>query len=258
MSVSMQQGQPGGDTRATRTGGRSLEAEIPTTILVIEDDLYIRRVVRDVLVPLVDRVIDVASGREALAAFDESAPDLVVMDLGLPDVDGLQLCRELRRRSSAPILVLTARHAVTHKISLLDEGADDYITKPFDSAEFVARVRAQLRRSRLPVVVSPLQVVQIGALTIDFASRAARRDSRLIRLTPIEWELLRQFLAHAGRTLTHRQLFRAVWGGESDSDPQSNLRVHVANLRRKIEIDPVKPTIVVTEAGVGYRFEMSP
>ena len=258
MSVSIQQDLTGGDSRTTRTGGRSLEADVPATILVIEDDLYIRRVVRDALITLVDRVIDVSTGGAALAAFDESVPDLVVMDLGLPDIDGLQLCRELRRRSSAPILVLTARHAVTHKISLLDEGADDYITKPFETAELVARVRAQLRRSRLPMVVSPLQVVQIGALTIDFAARSARRDTRPIRLTPIEWELLRQFRAHAGRTLTHRQLFRAVWGGESDSDPQSNLRVHVANLRRKIEIDPVAPQIVVTEAGVGYRFEMSP
>ena len=244
--------------RSGRPDSRFSGDVVPITVLVIEDDPFILHVVQEALTAVADRVICASTGQAGLTAFDANRPDLVVIDLGLPDIDGLQLCRELRRRSSTPIVVLTARHAVAHKIALLDEGADDYVTKPFDQAEFLARVRAQIRRSRLPASTSPLGVVQIGALTIDFQSRTAQRDTARIPLTPTEWELLRQFITHAGRTLTHRQLFHAVWGTESDSDPQSNLRVHIANLRRKIEVDPVEPQLIVTEAAVGYRFRMLP
>jgi two-component system KDP operon response regulator KdpE len=172
-------------------------------------------------------------------------------------VPGIDVCREIRSWSSAPIIVLSARHSDQEKVALLDAGADDYITKPFSPGELQARVRAQLRRSRLAPAAGPAQTITIGTLVIDPVKPSVKKDDAAVHLTKTEWELLRTLLKHAGRTLTHQQLFRAVWGNSS-GDMQQYLRVHIRALRRKIEADPVRPRLIITEPGVGYRFENEP
>ncbi|HEU0054857.1 MAG TPA: response regulator transcription factor [Longimicrobium sp.] len=225
-----------------------------STILVIDDEPQIRVVVRNALADDDVRVIEAATGREGIDRAAAERPDLVVLDLGLPDVPGISVCAELRKWTTAPIVVLSARHSEAEKVRLLDAGADDYVTKPFGTAELQARVRAQLRRARsVPRPGGAAGPLEIEGLTIDPGRRTLGRGGEEIHLTPTEWDLLRAFLAHAGSTLTHAQLFRSVWG-RSGGDPQAYLRVHVANLRRKIETDPVRPRLIVTEPGVGYRF----
>jgi two-component system KDP operon response regulator KdpE len=222
-------------------------------ILIIDDEPQIRRAVRNALESDCGRVIEAATGREGIDLAAAEGPDLVVLDLGLPDTSGAQVCREIRKWSTVPVVVLSARHSDHEKVQLLDAGADDYITKPFSTVEFRARIRAHLRRSRMqvPEENTPLEV---EGLTVDPARRLVLRDATPIHLTPTEWDLLRAFVRHRGRTLTHHQLFRAVWN-RSDGDPQQYLRVHVANLRRKIERDSLRPRLIVTEPGVGYRFD---
>jgi len=223
-------------------------------ILVIDDEPQIRRVVRNALEGEGVRVIEAAGGREGIDRAAAEQPDLIVLDLGLPDVAGASVCAEVRRWSTAPILVLSARHSEHEKVALLDAGADDYVTKPFSTAELQARVRAQLRRSGGAARAAGEGPVEADGLRIDLARRVLSRDGSEIHLTPTEWDLLRAFVSNAGRTLTHDQIFRAVWGRAGGGDPQAYLRVHVANLRRKVERDPVRPTLIVTEPGVGYRF----
>jgi two-component system KDP operon response regulator KdpE len=224
-------------------------------VLVVDDEPQIRRVVRNALGEA--RVLEASSGRAAIDLAAAERPSLIVLDLGLPDMSGLDVCREIRSWSSAPIIVLSARHADEEKVALLDAGADDYITKPFSPSELQARIRAQLRRSRLAPAAGEGQVITIGALAIDPVKPLLKRDGVAIHLTKTEWELLRALLKHSGRTLTHRQLFSAVWGNSS-GDMQQYLRVHVRSLRRKIEADPVRPALILTEPGVGYRFETQP
>jgi two-component system KDP operon response regulator KdpE len=222
-------------------------------ILIIDDEPQIRRAVRNAIEDDVARIIEAATGREGIDLAATERPDLIVLDLGLPDTAGAHVCREIRKWSTVPIVVLSARHSDSEKVLLLDAGADDYVTKPFSTAEFKARIRAQLRRSQMHVAndATPLDA---RGLSIDAARRIVSRDDAQIHLTPTEWDLLRAFISHGGRTLTHQQLFRAVWN-RSDGDPQQYLRVHVANLRRKIERDPLRPELIITEPGVGYRFE---
>jgi two-component system KDP operon response regulator KdpE len=223
------------------------------TILIIDDEPQIRRVVRNALAGDAVRVLEAATGKEGIDLAAAERPDLVVLDLGLPDAAGASVCREIRKWSSAPIVVLSARHSESEKVALLDAGADDYVTKPFSTAELQARVRAQLRRARTAPSAAGDAPLEADGLRIDTARRTVTRDGAEIHLTPTEWDLLRAFVAQAGRTLTHDQIFRAVWG-RSPGDPQAYLRVHVANLRRKIERDPVRPSLILTEPGVGYRF----
>src|SRR4051812_34178083 len=225
-----------------------------TTILVIDDEPQIRRVVRNALEGADVRVLEAATGREGVDRAAAERPDLIVLDLGLPDVAGASVCAEVRRWSTAPIVVLSARHSEHEKVTLLDAGADDYLTKPFGTAELQARVRALLRRARRAPRAGEEEVVEADGLRIELARRVLSRDGSEIHLTPTEWDLLRAFASNAGRTLTHDQIFRAVWGRAGGGDPQAYLRVHVANLRRKVERDPVRPTLIVTEPGVGYRF----
>jgi two-component system, OmpR family, KDP operon response regulator KdpE len=222
-------------------------------ILVVDDEMQIRRALRNALEAEGARVLESAGGREALDVAAAERPDLVVLDLGLPDLAGSQVCHELRKWTTAPILVLSARHSDREKVALLDAGADDYVTKPFSILELRARVRTLLRRARggRQDDEAPLE---IDGLRIDVARRVVSRDDASIHLTPTEWDLLRAFVLHRGRTLTHPQLFRAVWN-RSAGDPQQYLRVHIANLRRKIERDPVRPALIITEPGVGYRLE---
>jgi two-component system KDP operon response regulator KdpE len=225
------------------------------TVLIIEDEPQIRRVVRNALESEVTRVLEAGGGAEGIQLANSEHPALVVLDLGLPDMPGIDVCRALRKWSSAPIVVLSARHSDTEKALLLDTGADDYITKPFSTLEFTARIRANLRRAQAAQLAMQVQPIPVGDLVVDLSARVMKRGNESIHLTPIEWELVRTFITQAGRTLTHQQLFNAVWG-RAFGDPQQYLRVHVANLRRKIEKDPVRPQLIVTEPGVGYRFEM--
>ena len=199
-------------------------------------------------------VIEAATGREGIDAAASSRPQLVVLDLGLPDMDGEAVCREIRSWSVAPIIVLSARQSPQEQAALLDAGADDYVTKPFSTVELQARIRAALRRSRIPSADLGVAPLSIGAVAIDLAKPALTRDGVAVHLTKTEWQLLRALARHAGRTVTHRQLYSDVWG-RAYGDAQQNLRVHILSLRRKIEADPVRPRIIVTEPGVGYRFE---
>ena len=224
------------------------------TVLVIDDEPHIRRAVRNALANEAGKIVEAATGAEGIDVAASERPALIVLDLGLPDVDGVSVCKEIRKWSSAPIVVLSARHSDQEKVSLLDAGADDYLTKPFSTIELQARVRAQLRRARAnPLAVGDAPIA-VGGLAIDLAKPALTRDGTAIHLTRTEWDLLRVLVRHAGRTLTHRQLFTEVWGN-AHGDAQQNLRVHIRSLRRKVERDPVRPALIVTEPGVGYRFE---
>jgi two-component system KDP operon response regulator KdpE len=240
------------------------------TVLIIEDEPQIRRLVRNALhadptflrLGLTDeehtpelRVIEAAAGEQGIDLTVTQAPALIVLDLGLPDMEGLAVCREIRRWSAAPLIVLSARHADTEKAALLDAGADDYVTKPFSSVEFMARVRAQMRRRASHVRQNgTADVVSFGDIVIDQQRRRVERNGAPVHLTPTEWALLRTLVHHPRQTLTHQQLFHQVWGN-AVGDAQQYLRVYVGHLRRKIEADPVRPRFIHTESGVGYRFE---
>jgi len=223
-------------------------------ILVIDDEPQIRRAVRDALREVTARVDEAAIGTAGVDAAATGRPDLVVLDLGLPDMAGVDVCREIRRRSAVPIIVLSARHSEHEKVDLLNAGADDYVTKPFSVPELAARAKAQIRRARSFAAAGTSGPVAIGGLLVDTVNRRVSRDGTQIHLTPIEWQILATLLAAAGRTLTHQQIFDAVWGREFGS-PQQYLRVHITNLRRKIELDPASPQIIITEPGVGYRVD---
>lgn len=228
---------------------------IPSTILVIDDEPQIRRVVRHALESESGRVLEAATGRDGIDLAAAERPDLIVLDLGLPDMSGEDVCRDVRGWSNAPILVLSARHSDDEKARLLDLGADDYVTKPFSTRELQARVRAQLRRSSMGESrAGAAPRIEANGIVIDLAKRSVSRDGQLVHVTPLEWELLRVLATNAGRTLTHRQLFAQVWARQH-GDAQQHLRVHVASLRRKLEREPVRPRLIVTEPGVGYRFD---
>lgn len=223
--------------------------------LVIDDEPQIRRAVRNAIESEFERVIEAESAGTGVDLAAAHRPDLLILDLGLPDRPGEWVCSEVREWSTAPIIVLSAHHTESEKVRLLELGADDYMTKPFSPVELTARVRAQLRRASLAATPGEDQPLVIGDLTIDIVSRAVRRDGENVHLTPTEWDLLRAFVRDAGKTLTHRSLFRSVWA-TSAGDPQQNLRVYVSNLRRKLEPDAVRPRLITTVPGVGYRFEL--
>jgi two-component system, OmpR family, KDP operon response regulator KdpE len=222
------------------------------TVLVIDDEPQIRRAVRNALRGIDDHVIEAATGDAGIDLAAAEQPSLIVLDLGLPDRGGLQVCRDLRAFTTAPIVVLSARQSDEEKVALLDAGADDYVTKPFSTAELQARVRAHLRRATGDQ--QNLKRLVVGSLVIDLVRRTVTRAGEIIHLTPTEWDLLRVFAAHPDQTLTHQQLFRAVWDS-AHGDAQQYVRVYVGQLRRKIEDDPIKPRFIKTEPSVGYRFE---
>jgi two-component system, OmpR family, KDP operon response regulator KdpE len=225
-----------------------------SSILVIDDEPQIRRVVRNALDGVAGRVVDAATGREGIDLAAAERPVLIILDLGLPDISGAAVCREIRAWCSAPIIVLSARHSDTEKVAMLDAGADDYVTKPFSTVELQARVRAQIRRAAMNDSGDETGVLEGGDLRVDLMRRTLTRAGAPVHLTPTEWDLLRAFVKYAGRTLTHQQIFREVWG-RAAGDAPTYLRVHIANLRRKIEADAMRPTLILTEPGVGYRFE---
>jgi two-component system, OmpR family, KDP operon response regulator KdpE len=221
--------------------------------LVIDDEKQIRRAVAHALESLGGRVSEAATGRDGIDLAAAESPALIVLDLGLPDMDGIDVCRELRGWSETPVLILTARHDEAGTVEALDAGADDYVTKPFSTAELQARARSLLRRAARGAS-SQGTTIEAGSLRIDLVARTVESRGEPVHLTPIEWELLKTLSSNAGRVLTHEQLFRMVWRGREHGDAQSHLRVHVAHLRRKLEEDAMRPRHIVTELGVGYRF----
>lgn len=222
-------------------------------VLVIEDDTAIRSVVRAAVEADGGRVFEAATAAAGLQLAVAERPDLIVLDLGLPDADGREVCMRLRAQGPVPILVLSARQQDTEKATLLDSGADDYLTKPFSTLELRARLRAQIRRARMLRGTDHDAPLHAAGLTVDFEARSVRRNDQEIHLTPTEWSLLQALARDMGRTVTHDQLFARVWGREY-GDAQKYLRVYIAQLRRKIEGDPLRPALIVTEPGVGYRF----
>jgi len=223
----------------------------PYTVLIIEDEIEITRAVGAALREQHPAIVEASGGRTGLDAIKDSRPDIIILDLGLPDLDGLEVCRRIRALTDAPIVVLTARHAEADTVALLNAGADDYITKPFSTQELAARVAAQLRRATTPRHVPSL--INADGLSIDLHLRQVKREAAIIRLTPIEWEILAVLVSDPGRVFTHQQLFTAVWK-RAFGDARLYLRVHVTNVRRKIERDPADPRCIITEPGVGYRF----
>jgi two-component system KDP operon response regulator KdpE len=228
----------------------------PVQILLVDDELSIQRAMAPLLRSRGYSVSVAASGRDALATFERDQPDLVILDLGLPDMDGAEVCRSIRDRAETPILILSARGAEKDKVTALDQGADDYITKPFGPEELMARVRAALRRSLGRDRTLHGQLTR-GDLTIDFDRRRVHRGAAEIRLTPKEFELLTLLVMHAGRVLTHRTILKAIWGIHATEQPE-HLRVLMGQLRKKIEPDPARPQYLLTEPWVGYRFADEP
>ena len=222
------------------------------SILVVDDEPEIRRAVLGGLRAQGYEVRAAADGEEALRLASLAAPDLVILDLMMPGMDGLEVCRRLRAWSEVPILVLSARAQERQKVQALDEGADDYLTKPFGMDELTARIRAALRRHRRAQPANA-PTFTVGDLVMDYARRLVFKGGQELKLTPHEYGILRYLTQNADRVVTHRQLLAAVWGPE-DVEETQYLRVHVGHLRRKIEDIPARPRFIVTEPGVGYRF----
>ena len=226
------------------------------TAVIIEDEPQIRRFVRSALESEGWQVHEADTAKKGLIEAGTRKPDLLVLDLGLPDGDGLDVIRDIRSWSGVPIIVLSARSDETDKIAALDAGADDYLTKPFGTGELLARVRANLRRPRNAatdgVVHEDHPVFRFGDVEVNRTARIARRAGKEVHLTPIEYRLLGVLMANAGRVLTHRQLLREVWG-PSHVDQSHYLRIYMGHLRQKLEIDPTQPQHLLTETAVGYR-----
>jgi two-component system KDP operon response regulator KdpE len=220
-------------------------------VLVIEDEFEIRRFVKMALEAEGLEVHEAENLRRGLIEAGTRSPNLVVLDLGLPDGDGVDFIRDVRGWSDVPVLVLSARSAEEQKVKALDAGADDYLVKPFGTGELLARVRAHLRRGARGRSGAPL--TSFGDVTIDHSRRLIAKAGEALHLTPIEYRLLTHLTAHPDRVLTHRQVLSAVWG-PSHAEDTHYLRVHMANLRKKIEADPAQPRHLVTETGIGYRF----
>jgi two-component system KDP operon response regulator KdpE len=221
-------------------------------ILVVDDESQITRVLRTSLSSHGYDIRVANDGETALEIMKDWSPDLVITDLSMPNMDGLELCRRLRAKTQIPIIVLSVRGEERTKVQALDAGADDYITKPFGMEELLARVRANLRRA--PTEESELQPIKVGDFSIDPGARSVSVKDRAIHLTPKEFDLLVYFARHAGKVVTHRALLGAVWGGES-TEQIEYLRVFVAQLRKKLEPSPNSPRYIVTDPWVGYRFE---
>lgn len=227
----------------------STESEL---ILVIEDDPPIRKYLRSSLSGEGYRVAVAETGEQALRQATQQPPDLVILDLGLPDLDGQEVLKRLREWFAGPILVLSARDQEQQKIKALDNGADDYLSKPFGSGELLARIRAALRRSTKAMTDSEATSFTTGDLRVDLAARKVTSRGADVHLTPTEYKLLTTLIRHAGKVLTHRFLLKEVWG-PGNADETHLLRVHMAALRRKIEIDSSNPRLLLTEQGIGYR-----
>jgi two-component system KDP operon response regulator KdpE len=222
-------------------------------VLIIDDEPAIRRFLRASLSAHGYSVHEASTGEEALQVVPAVHPDVIILDLGLPDIGGMEIANHLREWSQTPIIILSVQGEESAKIAALDAGADDYLTKPFGLGELQARIRAALRRACKeesgPVLIT-------GDLTVDVSARLVRLGEDEVQLTPTEYNLLKVLVIHAGKLLTHRRLAREVWGGAHYEDSQHLLRVNISNLRRKLEADPARPRYIVTEPGVGYRLQV--
>lgn len=222
-------------------------------VLVVDDERAIRRFLQVSLTTHSHTVFEATNGREALEAVVSYRPDIIILDLGLPDMEGVEVTRRLREWTQTPVIILSVRDHETDKIAALDAGADDYLTKPFSMGELLARLRAALRHVR-PKEDTPIFIS--GKLTVDLARRLVMVDKHEIQLTPTEYDLLKVLVTHAGKVVTHTQISRQLWGPGSE-DQSHLLRVNISNLRRKIEVDPTRPTHIITEPGVGYRLRVN-
>jgi two-component system, OmpR family, KDP operon response regulator KdpE len=221
--------------------------------LVIDDEVQIRRLLRVVLESADYQVHEAETAAQGLTDAATRRPDVVLLDLGLPDSDGVNVLRRLREWSQVPVIILSVRDDEEGKVAALDAGADDYVTKPFSSAELLARLRAAQRKTRPEEEISRFKS---GDLIVDLTARVVTRAGHEVKLTATEYALLRLFVRHAGRVLTHRQILREIWGPKSEEHRQY-LRVYVTHLRQKIERDPAAPELVKTEPGIGYRLELA-
>ena len=221
-----------------------------TKILIIDDEAPIRKLLRVTLEAHGYTIIEAATGQAGIVETGMQKPELILLDLGLPDIDGLDILQQLRSFTTTPILVLTVQEDEMTKVSALDYGADDYITKPFSIKELLARLRVALRHA-VPFVIEPQ--LTFGAITLDLSLRQVTREQEIIKLTPIEYDLFRLLAVHAGKVLTHRFLLQEVWGYHHDETAQHYLRVYIGHLRKKIEMDAAKPQLILTEPGIGYR-----
>jgi len=225
-------------------------------VLVIEDEPNMRRFLRTTLRGNAFQVVEAGSAREGLVQAAGRNPEVILLDLGLPDRDGREVARELRRTTRAPIIILSARGQEHEKVTLLDLGADDYLTKPFGSAELLARIRVALRHAAQPPKGLEEPVYLFGGVSVDAIRRQVFRSGQEVHLTPTEYKLLATLIRHAGRVLTHRQLLHEVWGANY-VEQTHYLRVYMAQLRHKLEQDPTRPRFLITEPGVGYRLRES-
>jgi len=243
----------------TSLGGRTLlvvERHVVTRVLVVDDDPQLLRALRITLTAQDFGVELAVDGQSALLAVAQRTPDVVVLDLGLPDVDGVEVLRRIRQQSDVPVIVLSARHETPEKIRALDEGADDYVTKPFGMPEMLARLRAAARRAGA-MARRRVGIVRTPDFVLDFGRKEAQKGEMTIRLTPTEWRLLEVLAAQAGTLVPQRELLQSVWGPGYGQEA-NYLRVYANRLRAKLEPDPVHPRYLKTEAGIGYRFAVSP
>ena len=225
-------------------------------VLIIEDEPQMRRVIRAVLRSQEYAVVEAGSAKEGLMQAAGRNPDIILLDLGLPDLDGLDLTRQLRGRTNAPIIVLSARGKELDKVTALDRGADDYLTKPFSEAELLARIRVSLRHATQGVDGASEPIFEAGDLTVDLVRREVLKGGEEVHLTPTQYKLLAALIRNAGRVVTHAQLLIAVWGANY-KDQTHYLRVYMGQLRHKLEDDPARPRLLTTEPGVGYRLRAS-
>lgn len=221
-------------------------------ILIVDDEVPIRRLLRTTLTAQRFDVVEAGNAAAALTQLQQDPPDLVLLDLGLPDRDGLDLLRDIRALSQVPVIVLSSRDQESGKVQALDGGADDYVTKPFGAEELMARIRAALRHRLQQQGARP--VFRAGRLSVDLVRRQVLLGDSELHLSPKEYDILQQLVLHAGKVLTHRHLLKAVWGSELEADVQY-LRVYIRQLRAKLELDPERPALILTEPGVGYRLK---
>ena len=221
-------------------------------ILVIDDEPQILRALRTILTARQFRVSTANRGEEGIALAVAGAPDLIILDMSLPDMDGLEVCRRLREWSQVPIVVLSVRDSERDKVAALDHGADDYLTKPFGIEELLARIRVALRHS-VQASGSKITIIKAGLITLDLVQHIVTREGLEVKLTATEFNLLAYLASHAGRVLTHKMILTNVWDA-ADADRVEYLRVYMRQLRKKLEVDPEHPQVLITEPGVGYRF----
>jgi len=228
----------------------------PRVVLVVDDEPQMRRFLRPALEAHGYRVIEAATAGEAVVLASAHDPECVLLDLGLPDGDGLDVTRRLREWSAAPIIVISARGQEADKVAALDAGADDYLTKPFGTGELLARIRVAERHAARFREGAGEPVFEAGDLKVDLGRREVTRGGAAVHLTPLEYKLLAALVLHAGKVLTHRQLLKEVWGPSAVNETQY-LRVYMAQLRHKLEADPARPALLTTETGVGYRLRVA-